>query len=49
MVEFVQKKVNKRRGNPNKPNVKSQEGKTEEVLRSIFLKALKILIRNSLF
>lgn len=44
MVEFVQKQVNKRRTNPNKPSVNPQEGKTEVVLRCIFLKALKIII-----
>lgn len=49
MMEIVQQKANKRRANPNKRSVNSQEGKTEEVLRCIFLKALKIIIRNPLF
>lgn len=44
MVEFVQEKVNKRGTNPNKQSVNPQEGKTEEVLKCIFLKALKIII-----
>lgn len=45
---LYKKKENKRRANPNKPSVNPQEGETKEVLRCIFLKAFKILIRNSL-